>query len=299
MNKREIDITELMDNYTDNEFNIGGEAGAEADKVVSAVLPQVKQRKRVKPLFKVIAAAAAAVVLAGAATAAAVIINSGTFTTANGGESSYELYSDGTGVVTIVIGMDDFLVKENDKLYFAIDGKRADITDIIDPYTPYIYTYETEGNSKPVHIIVGGTPEHYAYVQLAYYEDIGWSGVGCFDNTLREQLLVNTQEKPVLDDNGNILHEYMWSLHRFRNEDRNKNGYFDKDEMTALYDYSNDSKFGDELPANWRDESEAAWLIEALVQLGIIEVPDSNAFGAVSSETEEEVEETVESSDGE
>ena len=91
----------------------------------------------------------------------------------------------------------------------------------------------------------------------------------------------------------------MWSLHRFRNEDRNKNGYFDKDEMTALYDYSNDSKFGDELPANWRDESEAAWLIEALVQLGIIEVPDSNASGAVSSETEEEVEETAESSDGE
>lgn len=291
---RKIDITELMDNYTDNEFNIGGEAGVEADKVVSAVLPQVEQRKKVKPLFKVIAAVAAAVVLAGAATAAALIISSGTFTMANGGESSYELYSDGTGVVTIVIGMDDFLMKEDDRLYFSIDGRRADITDIIDPHTPYIYTYETEGNSEPVHIIIGGTPEHYAYVQMAYYEGLGWSGTGLFDNTIRERLLVSTQEKPVYDDNGNILHEYMWSLHRFRSEDRNKNDYFDSDETTSLYDYSNNREFGDELPENWREESEAAWLIDALAQLGIIELPDYGASEVTSAETEETAEETAE-----
>lgn len=269
---KKIDITELMDNYTDNEFNIGGEAGAEADKVVSKVLPQVKQRKKVKPIFKIAAVAAAAVVFAATAIAATAIM-SGSFTMANGGESSYELYPDGTGVVTVVIGQDDFLVEKDDRLYFAVDGRKKDITDIIDPQKPYIYTYETEGSSKPVHIIVGGTPEHYAYVQLAYYEGMGWSGIGCFDNTLREQLIVDIQEKPVFDDDGNILHEHMWFLHRLRCEDRNNNGYYDSEEITVLYKYSNDSEYGVELPANWREDSEAAWLIDALDQLGIIELP--------------------------
>lgn len=272
--KKEVKISRLMDAYEDSEFFIQGESEVDLDTVKNNVIAKAAvKNKRVKPLVKVLIAAAAAAVLATTAIAANAIM-SGKFTMANGGESSYELYPDGQGVVTVVIGQDDFLVKKGDRLYFAIDGKKTDITDAVDTETPYIYTYETEGNSKPVHIIAGGTPEHYAYVQLAYYEGMGWNGIGCFDNTMREVLFVGTQEKPVFDGDGNILHEYMWFLYRYRNEDRNENDYYDSDEQSVLYKYSNDSETGDELPASWREDSEVAWLIAALDKLGIIEAPE-------------------------
>ena len=166
MNKREIDITELMDNYTDNEFNIGGEAGAEAEKVVSTVLQQVKQKKKVKPLFKVIAAAAAAVVLAGAVTAATIAIRGG-YETLTGLDVEYWMEGDNGGYSISMDADRELPVKldGNNRLLFSAGGQDTDITDLVDGDTPYIYSYtNTEGNE--CYVVVGGAAGDYGYLDL-------------------------------------------------------------------------------------------------------------------------------------
>ena len=170
--KREIDITMLMDSYTDNEFNIGGEAGVEADKVVSAVLPQVKQKKKVKPLFKVIAAAAAAVVLAGAAAAATLAVSS--FTTATNlkvtGTYNYVHTDLSEEIVPI-------RVEEGNRLIFTAGGDHIDITDLVDENTPYIYRYTNEMGYE-CYVIVGGAAGNYGYA------DVYTVGMGRWDADL-------------------------------------------------------------------------------------------------------------------
>ncbi|MCH5200360.1 MAG: hypothetical protein J1F60_05305 [Oscillospiraceae bacterium] len=282
--KREIDITMLMDNYTDNEFNIGGEAGVEAEKVVSAVLPQVKQRKKAKPLFKVIAAAAAAVV-ALATVMAATVIRGGRFTTINGGGGTYEFYPNGGASASFDLG-EDVLVKEDDRLYFVIGDEKTDVTDIIDPQTPYIYSYNVESNSQPIHIIIGGTAEHYSFVHLAYFEGIGWWGMGKTDSEWAKEIMVQTDDDPVLDADGNILHEHGWSFHWDGYEDANGNGEYDREEKTYRYGYNNDFIAHVDIPPNWREVSSMVWLIDALDQLGLIEVPDPNAPIVTTAATE-------------
>ena len=181
--KREIDITMLMDSYTDNEFNIGGEAGVEADKVVGAVLPQVKQRKKVKPLFKVIAAAAAAVVLAGTVTAATIAIRA-RYETLTGLDVEYWMEGE-RGGYTIKQNADgrELPVKldENNRLLFAADGQDIDITDLVDEDTPYVYEY-TGTNGSICYVVVGGAAGDYGYFDLVSLkmseEETWWNVIG-------------------------------------------------------------------------------------------------------------------------
>ena len=171
---KKIDITELMDSYTDNEFNIGGEAGAEADKVVSAVLPQVKQRKRVKPLFKVIAAAAA--VLAGSAAAVTAIVNSH-FTSLTNLEISYGGEFDGLSI-DVTDAVVPINVETGNRLIFTANGEHIDITDLVDENTPYIYAY-VNADGDDCYIIVGGAAGDYGYADLFHYGTEGqWYSAG-------------------------------------------------------------------------------------------------------------------------
>ncbi|MCH5200362.1 MAG: hypothetical protein J1F60_05315, partial [Oscillospiraceae bacterium] len=59
--KKELDITKIMDDYTDNEFFVEGEQAVDTEKAVGELLAQVRPKKRMKPIFKVLIAAAALV----------------------------------------------------------------------------------------------------------------------------------------------------------------------------------------------------------------------------------------------
>lgn len=211
--KREIDITMLMDNYTDNEFNIGGEPAVEADKVVSAVLPQVKQKKKVKPLFKVIAAAAAAVVLAGTTAATAFTIKGG-YTTSTGAEVSYE-FGENHGIWNISHGAEEVLrVEEGNRLMFVADGQYIDITDLVDENTPYIYSYENS-NGDTCYIAAGGAAGDYGYVSMIpipMSEDyVGWDENGYNVQVPREQRKEYPADIIVYDDDE--MKEEKWEAY--------------------------------------------------------------------------------------
>lgn len=281
---KELKISELMDDYTDNEFCMDGETLVDNEELKILVLEKAKTKRKVKPLFKVIAVAAAAIAVL-AMTMAATTIMGGSFTTPYGGKGTYEILPNGGASLTLDLG-DDVLVKEGDRLYFVLGDEKTDITDIIDPKTPYIYSYEAEGSSKPVHIIIGGTPEHYSFVQLFYFDGITWWGSGKTDNEWEKQINVSVDDDPVLDADGNILHEHAWSFSWDGYEDANGNGKYDRDEKMYRYGYNNDLLAHVDIPPNWREVSSMVWLIDALGQLGLIELPDPNAPIVTTAATE-------------
>ena len=155
-----------MENYTDNELFLEGEQTVDTEKAVSDLLGQVKARKRVKPLFKVLAAAAAAVVLAGAVTAATIAIRGG-YKTLTGLDVEYWVEGD-TGGYSISMGAEKELpvkLDGNSRLLFSADGQDTDITDLVDGETPYIHSYtNTEGND--CYVVVGGAEGDYGYMDL-------------------------------------------------------------------------------------------------------------------------------------
>lgn len=166
--KKELDITKIMDDYTDNEFGIEGEQAVDTEKAVGDLLAQVQpKKKKAKPLFKVLVAAAAAVaVLAVGATAAGIVIKGG-YTTSTGIGVSYEA-GENYGSWSVHYDEDrgaPIKVEEGNRLMFAADGQNIDITDLVDGNTPYIYTYDnSEGES--CYIVVGGAAGDYGYIEL-------------------------------------------------------------------------------------------------------------------------------------
>ena len=269
----ELKISELMDDYIDNEVCIEGDTLVDNEELKSLVLGQAKTKGRMKPLFKTTMVAAAAMAVLAAVMAATTIIG-GRFTTDSGGVGTYEVYPNGRGSASFDIG-EDVLVKEGDRLYFVIGDKSTDITDIIDSKKPYIYSYEVEGNSQPIHIIIGGTPEHYSYVQLAHFEGMCWWGIGKTDNQWEKAIHVNIDDDPVIDIDGNIIHEHAWDFCWDDYEDANGNGEYDLGENRYRYAYNNDGFAHVDIPANWYETSRMAWLIDGLLQLGFIDINSS------------------------
>ena len=206
--KKEIDITRIMDDYTDNEFGIEGELAVDEEKAVSELMTQVKPKKRMKLIFKVLIAAAALVSLMGAAAA-----NGFYFTTISGEDIAYYIdefgmvhhegtsHLDGTEALARVVQLED------DRLYFVADGGKTDITDLIDEETPYIYKLHDLPTDKPNcenYIIVGGTPEQYGFISFVptgslheenYGEIIGWSTTSV-----------------VTDNADNVMTDFQWYI---------------------------------------------------------------------------------------
>ena len=270
--KKEIDITMLMDSYTDNEFNIGGEAGVEAEKVLSAVMPQVKTKKKIKPLFKVLMASAAAAlaIIAGVTVVSSSLIGNAHFTTALGARVDYEygekweggdIYTHTNSFSYWPVDLKYPIEEINGRLYFTADGQNVDITDTIDRETPYIYTYTVPQTSLPVHIIMGGDPGEVAYVELIYFEGYGWCGWGCLmddeeESTSSLSVNVNNYERY-----ENYSYKSTHSSYR-RWTDLNGDGEQQDDEI-----YKHDH---DQIPATPGEDCPDAWLISALRQLDLI-----------------------------
>ena len=169
--KTELDITRIMDDYTDNEFGIEGELAVDEEKAVGDLLAQVQpKKKKIKLLFKVLIAAAALFGLMGATAA-----NGYYFTTIDGVDVAHYIDEDGMihREMSSHLGGEECLARivqlEDDRLYFVADGGKTDITDLIDNETPYIYKLHDLPADKPFcenYIIVGGTPEQYGYISF-------------------------------------------------------------------------------------------------------------------------------------
>ena len=182
---KEYKISELMENYTDNELFLEGEQTVDTEKAVSDLLGQVKPKKRIKPLFKVIAAAAAAVVLAGAATATTFVISNQFTTPTNLTITNAEDFRD--------VGMDfkdwgpPMKVEEGNRLIFTAGGEDIDITDLVGESTPYIYTY-VNTNGDTCYVVVGGAAGDYGFVDLFPYGSEGeWASDGANSMTPKDQ----------------------------------------------------------------------------------------------------------------
>ena len=284
--KKEIDITMLMDSYTDNEFNIGGEAGVEAEKVVSAVMPQVKTKKKIKPLFKVLmaSAAAAAAAIVGVTVASSSLVGHARFTTALGVRVDYDFTEKWEGDDIYIYGHSfsywpedlKYPVEEIDgRLYFTADGQNEDITDLIDRKTPYIYTYIVPQTSLPVHIIVGGEGDELSYVELMYFEGYGWNGWGNFmdDEDPHFSLDANINESHGTNFEGGYRYRRGWYL-----SDKSVSIRYDlREDVNGEKQYSeswHEHHSAGDIPLTWEEDCPDAWLISALLQLELFELPD-------------------------
>ena len=277
--KREIDITELMDSYTDNEFNIGGKAGVEADKVIGAVLPQVKQKKKAKPIFKAAAVAAAAMVLAGAATAAG-FIGKGIFTTATNLELEYDVGEHYAFMSFDLSNAVPPVELENGRLYFTLDGMHEDITELVDRTTPFVYSYTNPETNRPIHIIVGGDPDKYAFVELMKVEELGWQGIGAFLEeehcTWSWRAEVDRRIPLAAFENGWYLTDYNVRLDMTWSEDLNGDGELQDEEV--FYHAHEGVSF---IPETWEDDCMEAWLISAMLELDLFELPDYSLINPI------------------
>lgn len=74
---KELKISELMNDYTDNELFLEGQQTVDAEKAIKAVTERIspKKKTKVKPLFKALIAVAAAAALTGAVSAAATAVH--------------------------------------------------------------------------------------------------------------------------------------------------------------------------------------------------------------------------------
>ena len=271
MNK-EIEITELMREYTDDEFNIEGENAADTEKVVESVMAQVKPKRKIKPLFKVLIAAVAAVVLAGAVTAGTLVL-SGSFTSALGREVDFSVSDDKRSVSlvgSLDVSREQAIKKEDGRLYFTVGDQHTDITDLIDRQTPYIYSYTNAESGTDVYVIAGGTPDEYGFVELYYMESIGWYGLGWANELVDSNISVmlfyplpSQQKYEHVQGYANFYVNYIIY------DDINGNRMLDKNENEVYHDHS----FLDQMPETWREDCHEAWLFSALEQLGAVELP--------------------------
>ena len=271
---KEYRISELMENYTDNEIFLEGEQTVDTEKAVSDLLAQVKPKKKMRPLFKgLVAAAAAVVVLTGSVITAAAL--SFGFTTATGRQVEYFPVIDGHQYLwsSSTAELDDALTLEDGRLILNVDGKSIDITDMVDRKTPYIYSYELPESEKTAYVIAGGTPEEYGVVDMVYNEGTGWLGMGAVNGSH--------------DNGGSIFveidrtwHEGGWQPGEIR---KVESWYM----TTQNYDISYTPKntdghdcihFNARIFPTWRDECYDAWLIQALLDLDLIQLPTIGEF---------------------
>ena len=208
MNK-EIKITELMRDYTDDEFGIEGENAADTEKVVEKVMAKVKPKRTTRTSwFKVLIAAAALVCLMGATAA-----NGFFFTTTSGESIAYYIgwdgmvhyegtsHLDGTEALSRVVRL------ENGRLYFVADGGKTDITDLIDEETPYIYKLHDLPADKPNcenYIIVGGTPKQYGFISFVPHDSLSDEGNG--------EITGWSTASVVTDNADNVMTDFQWYI---------------------------------------------------------------------------------------
>ena len=275
---KELKISQLMDDYIDNEVCIEGETCVDNEELKGLVLEQAKTKRKVKPLFKGIAVAAAAVVFVATAVAATSAIG-GKFRSAGGSEFTYEFKDGYTQAAMHPADYESLLKEENGRLYLTVDGETTDVTDLIDRQTPYIYTCTNDESNiesgKVSYVIVGGTPDDYGVVDIAYIEGLGWWGGGAMDGNADNDVYVANWDNGLHDEPP--TQSYSISYFLFYDAHGNQVQIPSEEGVTSYLWLSANREDGkitySDFPSTWREDCNVAWLIEALLQLGIFE-PD-------------------------
>ncbi|MCI9367636.1 MAG: hypothetical protein HFF19_05065 [Oscillospiraceae bacterium] len=193
---RRFMISELMDEYVDNEvFPQGGEtAGVEAVKarvLAKAAPARKKPRPRLKTVLIAAALAVVMVVLCVAAGLPGIFVVSpiGTQITLDD-ESLHVDYTQ----------RDDYwLLVEDGRFFLNFDGSRTEITGRFDADTPYIHTV-SDPSGVTFHYVVGGTPGNYGFTEFEIVPDNS-RGEVMPHNTF---VTFDAQGKPLLDKNMNL-----------------------------------------------------------------------------------------------
>lgn len=164
--KKQIEISKLMDSYTDEEFYIEGTQSAQLKEVRSRVMEQVKTKKPIK-LSKKLLIIAAAVVGVSAITAAT--LPYGIFNSQTGGEYSFEKYKtdikeptgDEVPPYTVTDG----------RVYFTVNNENIDITDKISENNFWFYQYadtDNQGNEIICVYAVCGDIDDFGYGESVF-----------------------------------------------------------------------------------------------------------------------------------
>ena len=271
--KNEIKISRLMDSYTDNEFFIQGESEVNIEMIKNNVVEQAAgTKKKMKPLFKALIGVAAAAVLAVGATATTVAILKGSVQNASGATYNYEVRDGGYIIEMSVTDYGDILTLEGDRLYFNMEGKRTDVTDLMDNQTPYIYAYTNADTGLKNYVLLGGTPEEYYIIDLTYLEGIGWQGDGALNGIGGNQAQFRLENfKAEAPDEEDTLYMSLVFGKNFIKENGEVHPvqggwpYHDHHVM-----WSGGAVKSTDIPENWETECMDAWLLKALIQLEII-----------------------------
>lgn len=168
---KQYNISELIDGYTDNEFLIDGQQGADTEAVLNGVMAKVKPKKRLRLGVKLLVAAAlAATVTITAVTATASnpirVYKRAWGGTLTIGVKDHPYVDDGYGASN-----DNIYVVEDGRVYFTFEDQHLDITDMIDFDTPYYYRSDLTDNLGEVHerwIAVGGRPGYIGWKEIIY-----------------------------------------------------------------------------------------------------------------------------------
>lgn len=159
---KQVKISELMDDYRDDEFFPEGgstaDSGAVKERVLAKAAPAGKRRG---PRLKV--ALLAAALAAGCVLMIAAGMSKYEFDLSNGLEAGYG--ADGFSAVVRSPGGGGWpIVLENNRLWLIVsEDERMDITDKIDENTPQIYPYTDPEIGGSAFLVVGGTREDFGY----------------------------------------------------------------------------------------------------------------------------------------
>ncbi len=124
--------------------------------LAAAPIPAEAQHKKRRPLWVMVAAViAVAALLMGAAGILNHYFSLGGFAV----ESTEHHFS-------IDLSAKGPVEAKDGRLYLEIDGERTDITDLVDAHTAYLYTAYNASGQVFSHILAGGTPEDYGWVEI-------------------------------------------------------------------------------------------------------------------------------------
>lgn len=154
-----MEISRLMDEYTDNEFFPEGGAAADLEAVKRIVLERAVPAKRRRPSVKMALLAAvltAVCVLMAAATTGGPVVRY-----LSGAIFENGIF-DGTKAVSPVL-------LEDGRIWFVGDGQHTDITGLIDENTPYIYVHTDPETMAATYTVVGGTADDFGWFEYAFW----------------------------------------------------------------------------------------------------------------------------------
>lgn len=183
---KQIEISEIMDEYVDNDLFFDGESEINTEAVKSKTFGKIQglsiaPKKKIKRPAKIIAAVAAAALCLSAVSVAADLPErffgsirgkTNAVVTLNRGNINWD-FDDVT----------DPFEYRNGRIIFTAMGGEEDITDLIDDETPYIASYVSYETGLTNYIAIGGEPGHTGFQEFINFgteEEPCWSGYGVF-----------------------------------------------------------------------------------------------------------------------